>query len=98
LEPEKIDGGKKNVFQFALKLVGRFFIFLAALVLIGWLVLTKMENILQKEIENFVATYAAITAQIATERFNGEMMQMERYARQSVTPDNLQAEISRQKI
>jgi len=93
LEPEKIDGGKKNVFQFALKLVGRFFIFLAALVLIGWLVLTKMENLLQKEIENFVATYAAITAQIATERFNGEMMQMERYARQftsgNITAENL---------
>ena len=91
LEAEKIDGGKKNVFQFALKLVGRFFIFLGVLFLIGWAVLAKMENLLQKEIENFVAEYAAITAQVATERFEGEMVQMERYAKQ-LASGNLTAE------
>jgi len=93
LEPEKIDSGKKNVFQFALKLVGRFLIFLLALSLIGWIVLAKMENLLQKEIENFVSAYAAITAQTAEERFNGELVQMMRYARQleieNITPQNL---------
>ena len=75
LEPEKMDGGKKNVFQFALKLVGRFLIFLAVLFFIGWAVLAKMENLLTHEIENFVAKYAAMTAQVATERFDGEMVQ-----------------------
>ena len=82
LKPEKIDDAKKNVFQFALKLVGRFLIFLLALALIGWIVLTKMENLLQDEIENFVSSYAAITAQTAEERFAGELVQMNRYAKQ----------------
>ena len=91
LEAEKIDGGKKNVFKFALKLVGRFLIFLGFLFVIGWAVLAKMENILQHEIENFVAKYAAMTAQVATERFEGEMVQMERYAKQ-LASGNLTAE------
>ncbi len=93
MEPEKMDNGNKNVFQFAMKLVSRFLIFLAFLALTGWAVLTKMENLLQKEIENFVASYATITAQVATERFDGELIQMERYAKQlevgHMTAENL---------
>ena len=91
LEPEKMDGGKKNVFQFALKLVGRFLVFLAVLFFIGWAVLAKMENLLTHEIENFVAKYAAMTAQVATERFDGEMVQMDRYSKQLVA-GNMTAE------
>ena len=81
----------KNVFKFALRLVGRFLIFLVFLFALGWAVLAKMENLLQHEIENFVAKYAAITAQVAIERFEGEMVQMERYAKQLVT-GNMAAE------
>lgn len=92
-EAEKMDGGKKNVFKFALRLVGRFLIFLVFLFLLGWAVLAKMENILQEEIENFVAEYASITSQMALERFHGELIQMERYAKQmssgNITAENL---------
>ena len=90
LEAEK---GKKNVFRFALKLVSRFLIFLAVLTLIGWLVLTKMESMLQIEIEEFMASQAEITAQTAAERFDGELIQLHRYGKQlaagNMTPENL---------
>lgn len=93
MEAEKIDGGKKNVFQFALKLVGRFLVFLAILTLIGWAVLTKMENLLQEEIEGYMATIAAMTSQVATDRFDGELFQMARYSRLmaegNITAENL---------
>ena len=93
LETEKNDTGKKNVFQFALKLVSRFLIFLAALAFIGWLILTKMESMLQIEIEEFLATQAELTAQIAAERFDGELIQLNRYGKQfaagNMTPENL---------
>ena len=98
METEKIDTGKKNVFRFALTLVGRFVIFLAALTLIGYLVLTKMESLLQSEIEDFVRMHAEITAQIANERFNGELIQLNRQAKQLevgiLTPDSLISSIS----
>ena len=98
METEKIDTGKKNVFRFALTLVGRFVIFLAALTLIGYLVLTKMESLLQSEIEDFVRMHAEITAQIANERFNGELIQLNRHAKQLevgiMTPDSLVASVA----
>ncbi|MBR1398537.1 MAG: response regulator [Selenomonadaceae bacterium] len=98
METEKIDTGKKNVFRFALKLVSRFLIFLAVLGLIGWLVLTKMESMLQGEIEEFVADQAEITAQIAGERFEGELIQLNRYGKQleagNMTPENIIAAIN----
>ena len=93
METEKIEGGKKNVFRFALTLVSRFVIFLAILTLIGWLVLTKMETLLQNEVEDFVSMQAEITSQIANERFDGELIQLNRYAKQLeagiVTPETL---------
>ena len=74
--------GEKNVFTFALKLVGRLFIILLALVLIGWFILNKMENMLENEIEHNVTYLAEVTAQIAMERFQGELIQMDRYTKQ----------------
>ena len=85
LETEKIESaqsGKKNIFGFALKLVGRFLIFLVLLSLIGWAVLTKMENLLEDEIVKFVSSYAELTAQTADERFTAELNYMIRYAKQ----------------
>ena len=73
---------KKNVFKFALTLVGRFLIFLGILWLIGYLTLTKMENLLQVEVEKLVTRQANMTAQISLERFNGELTHMIRYAKQ----------------
>ena len=93
LETEKIPAGKKNVFRFALKLVSRFLIFLAVLALIGYLVLTKMESMLQNEIEEFIKVHAEITGQIANERFDGELIQLNRYGKQleasNMTPENI---------
>ena len=95
---EKIDSGKKNVFRFALKLVGRFLIFLLILTFIGWCVLTKMEGMLREEIEKFVAMQAEITSQTAEERFEGEMIQLSRQAKQietgNATPENVIAAIN----
>ena len=93
MEIEKTDSGQKNVFTFALKLLTRFIIFLAVLFLIGWFVLSRMEYLLKGEIEKFISTQAEITAQIADERFNGELIQMSRLAKQleaeNVTPQVL---------
>ena len=63
-EVESTDGGKKNVFSFALKLVSRFLVFLTVLLIIGYLILTKMESMLQEEIEQIVAGQAQSTAQM----------------------------------
>ncbi|MBR6013103.1 MAG: response regulator [Selenomonadaceae bacterium] len=79
---ESAEPAKKNLFTFALKLVGRFLVFLVGLTIIGWLILTKMEGMLKDEIEKNVANLAEITAQIADERFKGELIQMHRYAKQ----------------
>ena len=82
LETEQNSSDKKNVFTFALKLVGRLCVVLTILVVIGWFVLTCMEIMLKNEIEHLVTYFAEVTAQTANERFNGELTQMERYARQ----------------
>lgn len=71
---------KKNIFRFAMKLVGQFVGFLLILGLIGYFVLAKMESLLSAEMENFLAHQAETTAQIAHERFDGELEQMRRYA------------------
>ena len=88
-----IDSEKKNVFRFALKLVSRFLVFLAVLGIICWLILAKMENLLQGEMEKFLANQAQTTAQIARERFEGELIQLRRFAllieSGNMTPDNL---------
>ena len=63
-ENKSIDGGKKNVFSFALKLVSRFLVFLIGLLVIGYLILTKMESMLQGEIEQIAASQAQSTAQM----------------------------------
>lgn len=93
LEIEKTDSEQKNVFTFALKLLTRFIIFLAVLFLIGWFVLSRMEYLLKGEIEKFISTQAEITAQIADEKFNGELIQMQRLAKQleagNITPQVL---------
>ena len=93
LETEKIPAGKKNVFRFALKLVSRFLIFLAVLALTGYLVLTKMESMLKNEIEEYIKVHAEITGQIANERFDGELIQLNRYGKQleasNMTPENI---------
>lgn len=90
LEIKKIDAEKKNVFRFALNLLSRLILFVVILTLIGWLVLSKMESLLKEEIEQFTATQAEITAQIADERFEGELIQLKRFARQleagNITP------------
>ena len=90
LEIEKVHSEQKSVFTFAVKLLTRFLIFLAILFLIGWFVLARMEQLLKNEIEEFVSTQAEITAQIADERFNGELVQMNRLAKQlevgNITP------------
>ena len=92
------ESGKKNVFKFALKLVSRFLVFLAVLALIGWLVLTKMEHLLQSEIEELIADQAEITAQIANERFSGELIQLDRFGKQlavgNLTPEILVSSIN----
>ena len=69
---------KKNTFRFALKLVSRFFVFLLVLVLLGFLVMNRMDLLLDKEMESLVARQAATAAQTAQERFMGEMEQMRR--------------------
>lgn len=91
METEQTPAGKKNIFTFALKIVGRLFIFLIVLFLIGWFILNRMENMLKNELENTAAYFAEITAQLAHERFQGELVQMERYAKQisvgNMTPE-----------
>ena len=93
LATENNGNDKKNFFKFALKLVSRFLIFLLILILIGWLTSSKMESMLEKEIEDFVAGQAEITAQIANERFDGELIQLNRYGKQlavgNLTPETL---------
>ena len=102
METENNDKGKKNVFSFALKLVSRFVVFLAILIFIAYLLLTKMENLLQNEIEDFVATHAEITSQMAAERFDGELIQLNRYGKQleagNMTPETLVSAINLSEI
>ena len=71
---------KRNLFRFALKLVGRFAVFVFLLVLVGTFVSDRMESLLQDEMEAFVARQAATIAQTAQERFGGELEQMRRDA------------------
>ena len=84
---------KRNVFRFSLKLVSRFLIFIICLILIGLMVSDKMEKLLNKEMEEFVAIQAATTAQIAQERFSVELEQMRRdtvmLTSASITPNDL---------
>ena len=71
---------KKNTFRFALKLVVRFFVFFLFLVLLGFLVMNRMDALLDDEMETLVARQAETTAQVARERFHGELEQMHRNA------------------
>lgn len=71
---------KQNTFRFALKLVGRFFVFVVALMLLGALVLNRMETLLNTEMEVLVARDSETTAQIARERFYGELEHLHRNA------------------
>ena len=71
---------KQNTFRFALKLVGRFFIFVVALILLGALVLNRMEVLLNDEMETLVSREVETTADIARDRFNGELEQLRRAA------------------
>ena len=84
---------KKNLFRFAMKLISRFLVFMAFLGLLGFLVLSKMETMLNAEMTKYVAGQADITAQIARERFEGELEQMRRYSlmlvSSAVTPEGL---------
>lgn len=71
---------KQNTFRFALKLVGRFFIFLVTLILLGALVLNRMEVLLNDEMEVLVSREAETTADIARDRFYGELEHLRRLA------------------
>ena len=93
METEQNSPGKKNTLTFALKLVGRLIIVLATVVVVGWLILSKMENMLKNELERNATYFAEITAQTAHERFHGELTQMDRYAKQlavgNMTPETV---------
>ncbi len=78
--------GKRNLFRFALKLVSRFAIFILILSFIGFLVTTKMNTLLNTEMEDLVAMQAASSAQTARERFGGELEQLRRIG--SLMTDN----------
>lgn len=71
---------KKNTFRFALKLVSRFLVFLFLLVSLGFLVMNRMERLLDAEMESLVARQAMTTAQIAKARMEDELEGMRRDA------------------
>ncbi|MBR3722355.1 MAG: response regulator [Selenomonadaceae bacterium] len=71
---------KQNTFRFALTLVGRFFIFLVALIMLGALILNRMETLLNEEAEVLVSHEAETTADIARDRFGGELEQLRRFS------------------
>lgn len=71
---------KQNTFKFALKLVARFFVFVVALILLGALVLNRMEVLLNDEMEALVAREVETTADVARDRFYGELEQLRRIA------------------
>ena len=64
---------KQNTFRFALKLVARFFVFVVALILLGALILNRMEVLLNDEMETLVAREVQTTADIARDRFYVEL-------------------------
>ena len=71
---------KQNTFRFALKLVARFFVFVVALILLGALILNRMEVLLNDEMETLVSREVQTTADIARDRFYGELEQLRRAA------------------
>lgn len=71
---------KQNTFRFALKLVARFFVFVVALIFLGALILNRMEVLLNNEMETLVAREVKTTADIARDRFYGELEQLRRVA------------------
>ncbi|MBR3457713.1 MAG: response regulator [Selenomonadaceae bacterium] len=81
LQVEQMGKERKNTFRFAMKLVSQFLGFLALLILIGVLVMNRMEALLDSEMETLVARQAATTAQMVRERFLGELSHMSRAAR-----------------
>ena len=70
--------GKKNLFRFAVTLVGQFFLFLVVISAIGYAVNTQMDGLLNEEMEDSVAQKGSIIARMAQERFGGELEQMRR--------------------
>ena len=91
--------GKKNVFSFALKLVGEFIVFLIILAILVFLLHTKMQSLLNQETEGIAAKQAELIARNAWERLNSEMEQMSKGAvivgTGDVPPENLIAAIHR---
>ena len=77
---EKAAREKKNTFRFALKLVSRFFVFLLLLILLGFLVMGRMESLLNDEMETLVARQAMTRAQVVRVRLMGEQEGMQRDA------------------
>ena len=67
------DGSKKNFFSSAFKLVYRLIIFVVLLVIVGLLLMTKIQSLMQEEVEEMLAKQAEITAQVARDRFNFEL-------------------------
>ena len=84
---------QRDILNFALHLVSRFLIFVAILSIIGYFASSKIDALLNAEIEKIVGRNAAVTAQIVRERFEGELEQMRRHAmmleKGNVTPENL---------
>ncbi len=71
---------QQNILNFALKLISRFVIFVTILTVIGFLITGKIDELLTDEMEKIIAKQTNVTAQIARERFEGELEQMRRYA------------------
>ena len=90
---------KKHVFGYALKIAGEFMAFLAILAVLVFLLHVKLDSLMNQEMEDIVARQAELVAQIARERFDREIEQMDRttlmVASGAVNPDLLTAEINR---
>ena len=84
---------QKGAVRFSVKLMVRFVLFLGLLGLLGFFLLCRMESLLGWEMEKLVAREAEMTAQIAEERFHGELEQLRRNAltleRGNIQPDAL---------